>query len=165
MHPSPDALMTMTNDELLAYRAELSELEMNTDDVFNAYSTRKALIDAILSDRKRNAGLATPEILDAEADDAATIVSWSDREPATIIKRTAKTITVQRDRTAHMSGEKHDAYAHGKGQVVVFQRDTDAPEEVYTLRDNGRWKRKGEPKTARGGLIVGRRDFYRDPSF
>jgi hypothetical protein len=106
-----------------------------------------------------------PKILDATSDDAATVAMWSDRDPATIVKRTAKTITVQRDRVNNMSAPGHDAYANGKGQVTIFQRDYDAPLEVYTLRDNGRWKLKGDPKTARGGLSIGRRDFYRDPSF
>lgn len=106
----------------------------------------------------------TINILDANAADAATINGWSDRYPATIVKRTAKTITVQRDRTEQMSGERHDAYAHGKGEVVVFIRDYDAPLERYTLRRNGRWIRSGD--SLRGqSLTVGTRDHYRDPSF
>jgi hypothetical protein len=109
--------------------------------------------------------MTAPKILNAVADDAATVSIGSDREPATIVKRTAKTITIQRDRVSNMSGPGHDAYANGKGQVVIFQRDYDAPLEVYTLRDNGRWIRKGDPKTARGGLGIGRRDYYRDPHF
>jgi len=109
--------------------------------------------------------MTAPKILDAISDDAATIVMWSDREPATIVKRTPKMIVVQRDRVSQMSPPDHDAHANGKGRVVIFQRDYDAPLETYTLRDNGKWKRKGEPKTARGGLVIGRRDVYRDPSF
>jgi hypothetical protein len=103
-------------------------------------------------------------ILNADADDAATINGWSDRNPATIVKRTAKTIVVQRDNTAHMSPADHDAYAEGKGKVVVFTRDYDAAMETYTLRKNGRWIRRGD--SLRGqSLTVGHRDFYRDPSF
>jgi hypothetical protein len=105
-----------------------------------------------------------PKMLDADAADAATVNGWSDRNPATIVKRTAKTITIQRDNTAHMSGEGHDAYANGKGQVVVFTRDYDAPLERYTLRRNGRWIRSGESLRGRS-LTVGHRDYYRDPSF
>jgi ABC-type amino acid transport substrate-binding protein len=104
-------------------------------------------------------------ILNANADDAATINSWSDRNPATIVKRTAKTITVQRDTTAHMSGEGHDAYAHGHGEVVIFTRDYDAGLEVFTLRKNGRWIQQGQPLRGGRSLTVGVRDFYRDPSF
>jgi hypothetical protein len=103
-------------------------------------------------------------ILNADADDAATINSWSDRNPATIVKRTAKTLTVQRDNAANMSPADHDAYAEGKGKVVVFTRDYDAALEVFTLRDNGRWIRRGESKRG-ASLTVGHRDYYRDPSF
>jgi hypothetical protein len=113
-----------------------------------------------------NSADTATKILNANADDAATINGWSDRNPATIVKRTAKTITVQRDNATNMSADGHDAYAHGKGQVVIFTRDYDAPMEVYTLRGNGRWVRKGQPATSRGAsLTVGARDFYRDPSF
>jgi hypothetical protein len=107
-----------------------------------------------------------PQILDANADNAATINGWSDRNPATIVKRTAKTITVQRDNASNMSAPGHDAYANGKGSVVIFQRDYDAALETYTLRKNGRWIRSGSPANSRGAsLTIGRRDFYRDPSF
>jgi hypothetical protein len=110
-----------------------------------------------------------PEILDAVADDAATINGWTDRHPATIVRRTATTLTVQRDRTSQMSKpenvESGLAFASGKGDVVVFMRDADAPLETYTLRSNGRYVRKGEPKSSRASLTIGRRDTYRDPSF
>ena len=107
---------------------------------------------------------SAPKILDATGDDAATMNGWSDRNPATIVKRTAKTITVQDDNVTNMSGEGHDAYAAGKGQVTVYTRDYDAPLRVYTLRRNGRWIQRGA--SLRGpSLTIGRRDFYRDPSF
>jgi hypothetical protein len=104
-------------------------------------------------------------ILDPTGSDAATVNSWSDRNPATIVKRTAKTITVQRDDTAQMSGDAHDAHANGRGEIVVYVRDYDAPLEVYTLRNNGRWVRQGQPANSRASLTIGHRSFYRDPSF
>jgi hypothetical protein len=103
-------------------------------------------------------------ILDANADDAATINGWSDRNPATIVKRTAKTIVVQRDDVTNMSPADHDAYAHGHGKVVVFTRNYDAGMETYTLRKNGRWIARGDSLRGRS-LTIGHRDFYRDPSF
>jgi hypothetical protein len=110
--------------------------------------------------------MTAPKILDAIADDAATVNGWSDRNPATIVKRTAKTITVQRDRHAGMSAPDSDAYAAGKPDVTVFLRDYDAALETYTLRRNGRWIRSGSPANSRGAsLTIGRRDYYRDPSF
>lgn len=105
-------------------------------------------------------------ILDATADDAATLNSWSDRNPATIVKRTAKTIIVQEDNVANMSPADHDAHAHGHGKVVVFTRNYDAPYRYYSLRSNGRWIERGQPANARGAsLTIGTRSYYRDPSF
>lgn len=111
-----------------------------------------------------------PKILDATGEDAATMNSWSDRNPATIVKRTAKTIHVQEDDTAHMSSpesiESGAAFANGRGDVTVFTRNYDAPIKVYSLRNNGRWIAKGAPANARGNsLTVGTRSYYRDPSF
>jgi hypothetical protein len=103
-----------------------------------------------------------PKILDAKSDDAATMNGWSDRNPATIVKRTAKTITVQADRAVNMSAPGHDAYAHGSGQVVIFERDYDAELRTYTLRKNGRWVQSGA--SLRGpSLTIGTRSYYRDP--
>lgn len=111
-----------------------------------------------------------PKILDANAPDAATMNSWSDANPATIVKQTAKTITVQADRAVNMSSDADRdsglAFAQGHGTVVIFQRDYDAPMAVYTLRKNGRWIRQGQPANTRGAsLTVGHRRYYRDPSF
>lgn len=109
-------------------------------------------------------------ILDPAGDDAATMCSWSDRNPATIVRRTAKTIVVQEDDVQQMSSpesiESGQAFAKGRGDVVIFMRNTDAPTTTYTLRHNGRWIRKGSPANARGAsLSVGQRSVYRDPSF
>jgi hypothetical protein len=108
----------------------------------------------------------TTNILDAVADDAATMNSWSDRNPATIVKRTPKTIWVQDDRATNICAPDTDGYAQGHGDVIVFARDYDAPIHVYSLRANGRWIAKGAPAHSRGAsLTIGRRDYYRDPSF
>lgn len=59
MHPSPVALIEMSTEDLKRYREELRELALDTDEDFNGpYRTRRDLIDAILADRKRSAGLA-----------------------------------------------------------------------------------------------------------
>lgn len=108
----------------------------------------------------------TAKILDATSDDAATVHGWSDRDPATIVRRSPKAIWVQRDRVEQMSKPDSDAYANGKGDVVVFIRDYDAPLERYTLRSNGRWVREGNKMRQRGANItLGHRDYYRDPHF
>jgi hypothetical protein len=108
-------------------------------------------------------------ILDPTGEDAATIGGWSDRNPATIVKRTAKTIWVQLDRVENMSSaasrESGLSFAQGHGDVTVFIRDYDAPIKKFTLRKNGRWVAAGAPMNSRGGLGLGHRDYYRDPSF
>jgi len=114
--------------------------------------------------------MTSPKILDATGDDAATMNSWSDRNPATIVKRTPKTITVQEDNVQNMSApasvESGRAFAQGHGDVVIFTRDYDARLITYTLRKNGRWIRSGSPANARGAsLTLGTRSYYRDPSF
>lgn len=114
--------------------------------------------------------MTTKHILDPTGEDAATISGWSDRYPATIVKRTAKTVWVQEDRTENMSSEESResglAFARGHGDVTVFVRDYDAPIRKFTLRRNGRWIAEGAPMNARGSsLSLGRRSYYRDPSF
>lgn len=109
-------------------------------------------------------------ILDPEGDDAATMTGWSDRNPATIVKRTAKTIWVQADDVRNMSSEANResglAFARGHGDVTVFIRDYDSPIRKYTLRKNGRWMAEGAPMRSQGAsLQLGRRSYYRDPSF
>jgi 3-oxoacyl-[acyl-carrier-protein] synthase III len=79
--------------------------------------------------------MTAPKILDATADDAATINGWTDRNPATIVKRTPKTIVVQRDSTSQMTKpenvESGAAFANGRGDVVIYTRDYDAPLVVF----------------------------------
>ena len=88
-----------------------------------------------------------PIVLDPKGDDAATLVSWSDRNPATIVKRTPKRITVRRDRVEQFSAQENIdsglAYSRGHGDVVVFIADESAPLETYTLRQTGHWVRVG----------------------
>ena len=49
--------------------------------------------------------------------------------------------------------------------MTVFIRDYDAPIRKFTLRKNGRWVADGESMRSHGGLGIGHRDYYRDPSF
>jgi hypothetical protein len=109
-------------------------------------------------------------ILDPAGEDAATMNSWSDRAPATVVKRTAKTVWVQEDRVQNMSSEESResglTFARGHGDVTIFVRDYDSPIRRYTLRKNGRWMAAGAPMNSRGSsLSLGRRDYYRDPHF
>ena len=112
----------------------------------------------------------TRKVLDPTGEDAATMNSWSDRNPATIVKRTATTITVQEDNVVNLSSEADResglTFARGHGTVVIYERNYDAPLVTYTLRRNGRWMLKGAPMNSRGAsLTIGTRDYYRDPHF
>jgi hypothetical protein len=102
----------------------------------------------------------TTAILDYASDDAATMNGWSDRHAATIIRRTAKTITVQRDRATRIDGN-----GASEAQTWVFERDYDGATRTYSLRKNGRWIAQGASATARDSLTIGTRDEYYDFSF
>lgn len=104
---------------------------------------------------------AASKILDPTGPDAATIAVGSDRYPATIVARTAKTIKVQGDRATRIDGN-----GLSESQTWLFERDYDAPILTYTLRRNGRWVRQGSPQNARGaGLGLGHRSRHDDPHF
>ena len=90
----------------------------------------------------------------------ATEILWSDRRAKTIIKVISpKEIVVQENET-----ECIDYYAGD--YKILPQLATYMGEETYTLRRNGTWVAKGQPK--KNGsvvLIVGMHNHYIDPSF
>lgn len=98
-------------------------------------------------------------LLQPTGEDAATVVGWSDRHPATIVKRAERAVWIQRDHATPCSG------AYEEGAVTLYERDYDATIEKFTLRSTGEFVRSGE--RARGGqhLALGLRDYYRDPHF
>lgn len=173
MHPSPAALIEMTDAQLTEYREQLRTTMLDHpehDEINSPYRARVDLINAILDDRKRSiASVDVDAILDHVGPAAATIHGWSDRYPATIVSQTETTIVVQRDRTQQMTRDEYHAQLHaharGHGDVVVFIRDTDAPLETFTKRRNGRYVRKSEPMRSGTTLSLGTRAVYRDPSF
>lgn len=98
--------------------------------------------------------------LTERAADAATIHYWSDREPATVVKRTAKTITVQVDKATALT-----KVPYGRTPEYRYDRNTDGPTKVFSLRRNGRWIAKGSPMKGPPSLTLGWRNYYRDPHF
>jgi hypothetical protein len=120
---------------------------------------------------------ATTTILPTEADDAATINGWSDRKAATIIKRTAKSITVREDSARLLNGAtsgEADALTFTAGgflghtsgaQRWEVTADEDGITSTYTLRGNGRWVRSGQPANSRSSLTIGRRAPHYDFNF
>ena len=114
----------------------------------------------------------TTATLPTTADDAATINGWSDRWPATIIHRTAKTITVREDAYSHLLNRDDLTFrvggfcAHVEGeQHYEYYTDPGGIEHTYTLRKNGRWVRRGKPANANATLTIGTRARHYDFNF
>lgn len=80
--------------------------------------------------------------------DGACICTGSDRDPCTVIARTAKSITLRDDRVTHENGED------------VFHQDIDGTVHIARLTQNG-WRIGGK----RGMPVGNYRSSYRDPSF
>jgi hypothetical protein len=105
---------------------------------------------------------------------AATTLSWTDRHAATVTKvleLTSKVwayeIHVVDDVVTVVSGSTHDGSA-----VFATTPSTDGYPTLYRMdRKTGAWVRgyinseTSKFKKASGGLILGRRDHYIDPSF
>ena len=105
---------------------------------------------------------------------AATTLSWSDRHAATVTKVCtlnseiySHEIEVVEDKVIVVSGSTHDGSA--KFETVP---NPDGYADVYRLeRKTGKWVRGHISRNTRrflklpGGLILGQRDHYVDPSF
>ena len=91
-----------------------------------------------------------------------TLLHWTDRSPATIIKvsKNGKSIDVQEDKATRV-----DSNGMSECQGYLFDPNPLGPVYTYTLRSNGRWVRKGEPMRQGGALRIGERDKYHDFSF
>ena len=105
---------------------------------------------------------------------AATTLSWTDRHAATVTEVTELTskvwayeIRVVEDKVLVISGSTHDGSAtfafvpnpHRYADIYRMDRKTRAWVHGYINQDTGKFK-KGQ-----GGLILGTRDHYVDPSF
>lgn len=87
----------------------------------------------------------------------------SDRYPYTVIgiENDGKTIIAQRDKATPTKDS--DFY---NTQQYTFDKDLTADIEVYTLRKNGKYIRKGKPMNHWwDGLKLGYRQMYQDPTF
>jgi len=97
--------------------------------------------------------------------EAATVLMWSDRAPATVTDWDAKMQIVSlREDKAICTDFDQQTYTYERnefGASYNFRREKNGSwVQVFFKRDTGRWiKSKG------AGLIIGRREKYRDPSF
>jgi hypothetical protein len=99
----------------------------------------------------------------------ATVLLWSDRHAATVVEwdPKRKIVTVTEDIAKVVKGSTIDGSAE-----YEYETNPDGPIASYRLEDRGwvqvrfneetkRWNKVGSGP----GLIVGKRDEYRDPSF
>lgn len=84
----------------------------------------------------------------------ATILMWTDRRAATIIKITPTQVHIQRDKAI-----RSDNNGMSECQSYTFERDPYAKIEIFRLHKNGAYKGKC------GQLRIGERDEYHDYSF
>ena len=91
---------------------------------------------------------------------AATMGCGSDRYPGTVIqvKNKGRTVVVQAD--TYKPGPGHVHIAH---EVWEYERNLNGSTTTYTLRQNGRWVRKGENQYRGSGLGLGHREHHYDP--
>lgn len=85
----------------------------------------------------------------------ATIPAGSDRYPAEVVAINGKSVFVQKVEVMVTDAEA--------GTFVTGERHGAIRE--YTLRSNGRWVAKGEPMKGGSRVVLGRADYYMDPSF
>jgi hypothetical protein len=90
-----------------------------------------------------------------------TMVSWTDRHPATIIEvsKSGKKITIQEDISI-----RTDNNGMSDAQSYTFERDPNGYTAEYSLRKNGRWVLVGSSQDG-SSVLVGHRSRYYDYSF
>ena len=84
----------------------------------------------------------------------ATILMWSDRHAATIVKVTPTQVHVQRDKATRI-----DSNGMSEAQHYAYEADSSAPVEVFRRSKTGAYKCNGSQ------LRIGTRDEYYDFSF
>ncbi len=101
--------------------------------------------------------MSAPTTYVPQVGDGATLLSWSDRHPYTIVAvRNERRVIVQADRAT-----RTDTNGMSECQTYRFERDHDAPLVTLTKRKSGKWQRLGESET----FLLGHRSKYHDFSF
>ena len=92
----------------------------------------------------------------------ATICLWSDRHACTVTKVSSngKTLTVQEDKATRTDGN-----GMSDDQSYSYEVNPLASEQVFTLRQTGRYVRKGMGMRSGTTLSLGHRNSYYDFSF
>jgi len=98
------------------------------------------------------------EIAGPDVGDGVTMAGWTDRHAATVIKRTPKTVTVQRDKAT-----RSDSNGMSDSQSYTYERDPEGATYRFSLRKNGTWRKVGDSDKGMR-MVAGRREYY-DYSF
>jgi hypothetical protein len=91
----------------------------------------------------------------------ATILLWTDRHACTIVAvdPMRRWVDIQRDHAKRV-----DSNGMSDSQKYTYERNPNATIERFTLRNDGRYVRKGDAKSGTGLSIGNRQEFY-DHSF
>lgn len=92
----------------------------------------------------------------------ATILHWTDRDPATVVavRHNGATVDIQQDKAHRL-----DSNGMSETQVYEYIRNPSAPVRTFTLRRNGEWIERGSPRNGGTRLALGHRERYHDYSF
>lgn len=113
--------------------------------------------------------MANTAVRDIKVGTHATLLSWSDRSPGTVIEVYTKGVytylTVRHDKAVyHKDGSGNFDIVDGDDKFTnTFRFKTDGSsgfQKVGLNPETNRFYKLGD-----GGLLVGHRDYYRDPSF
>lgn len=104
---------------------------------------------------------------DAKVGDGITLHGYSDAEAHTIIKRTATTITLQRDDAEHVNKKDLAFHVGGfsahcsnqNGQEWVYTQNTENGTTTIRRRADGQYKTAGQNSGAKRASL-GRHEFY-----
>jgi hypothetical protein len=97
---------------------------------------------------------------------AATLCSWTDRSPGTVIAWDGKLLRVQTDKAI-----RTDSNGFSECQEYTYEADHNGSQYIFKRDRNGKWRQCGWSKTGRvvftggHGIVLGRREKYHDYSF
>lgn len=93
--------------------------------------------------------------------DGATMLGWTDRHAATVVEVSAsgKKVVVQQDHAKRI-----DNNGMSESQSYEYSPNPNGSRDVYTLRKDGSYTRRGDTLGGRQ-LLIGHREEYYDYSF
>ena len=106
------------------------------------------------------------KISNLKVGDGATVFGYSDCRACTVIASSPKSVTVRRDTATRLTKPEFivggfAGHCTNNNEIEYsYEPNPNGSVSTFTLRKNGRWVEKGYPMNNRGGIGVGRREFY-----